>query len=594
MKLSITHTKNNTYFYMVKSYRNSNGKSTSKIIEKLGTLEEVKLKAKGEDPKIWAKRYVEEKTREENKNNAVYYEKFTENEELDNSIKIYNLGYLFLKDIFYDLQLDVLCKEISSKNKFEYDLNKILQDLLYTRILCPSSKLSAFEEAQKFIEQPNYELHDVYRALSVIAEKKEDIEKWCYKTSLNVIPERNTKILYYDCTNYFFEVEQEDEDDTEKEKKGLRKYGVNKEHRPLPIVQMGLFMDGSGYPLAFCIHPGNTNEQQTLTPLEKQIMKDFELSRFLVCTDAGLGSFKNRLFNTKGEKVYIVAQSLKNLEKHYQEIALSDKDWHIENSSKKYDLGQIDKYDPNDKNTYYKEFIIERKKKDEKTGEIQKLKERMIVTFTTKYAIYQKSIRDKQISRAKEIIEKHPEKYLRKSQTDAKRFIKCEKITNDGECAEKYELYYKNELEEYEQKFDGMYAVCTPENMDGGIGEIIKINKGRWEIEESFRIIKSEFRARPVYLHREERIIAHFVICFLALLVHRIIDKSKLKENFTTTEIIDTLKNMSTTKIEGLGYKQLYSKSAITETLREAFGFNLDKNFISNKNMKKILKEIEK
>lgn len=594
MKLSITHTKNNTYFYMVKSYRNNNGKSTSKIIEKLGTLEEVTLKANGEDPIIWAKNYIKKKTKEENENNAVYYEKLVENEELDSSLKIYNIGYLFIKNIFYKLQLDELCDKIASENKFEYDMSKILQDLLYTRILCPSSKLSAFEEAKKFIEQPNYELHDIYRALSVIAQKKESIEKWCYKTSLNIIPERNTKILYYDCTNYFFEIEQEDEDDTEKNKSGLRKYGVSKEHRPLPIVQMGLFMDGSGYPLAFCINPGNTNEQQTLTPLEKQIMKDFELSKFLVCTDAGLGSFKNRLFNTKGEKVYIVAQSLKNLEKHYQEIAISNKDWRIENSSKKYDLSEIDKYNPNDKNIYYKEFIIERKKKNEKTGKTEKLKERMIVTFSTKYAIYQKSLRDKQISRAKEIIEKNPEKYLRKSQTDAKRFIKCEKVTNDGECAEKYKLYYKDELEEYEQQFDGMYAVCTPENMDGGIEEILKINKGRWEIEESFRIMKSEFKARPVYLHKEERIIAHFVICFLALLIHRIIAKSKLKGKFTTEEIIDTLKNMISSKIEGLGYKQLYSKSSITEALRDAFGFDLDKKFISNKNMKKILKEIEK
>lgn len=290
MKLSITYTKNNTYFYMVKSYRNNTGKSTSKIIEKLGTLEEVTLKANVEEPIIWAKNYIKKKTKEENENNAVYYEKFVENEELDSSLKIYNIGYLFIKNIFYKLQLDELCDKIASENKFEYDMSKILQDLLYTRILCPSSKLSAFEEAKKFIEQPNYELHDIYRALSVIAQKKESIEKWCYKTSLNKIPERNTKILYYDCTNYFFEIEQEDED------------------------------------------------------------------------------------NTKGEKVYIVAQSLKNLEKHYQEIAISNKDWRIENSSKKYDLSEVDKYNPNNKNIYYKEFIIERKKKNEKntTNKINK------------------------------------------------------------------------------------------------------------------------------------------------------------------------------------------------------------------------------
>ncbi len=293
MKLYIYNSKTNTTFYMVKAYRTNEGKSTSKIIEKLGTLEEVKKKANGEDPIVWAKKYVEEKTNEENENKGIYYEKLVEGKELSSEQKIYNLGHIFLRKIFEELDLSELCKDIKRDYKFDYQLDDILEDLICTRVMYPNSKLSSYEEAHNFLRQPKYKLYDVYRALDVIAKEKERIEKWCYEKSLNVIKERNTKILYYDCTNYFFEIELEDEDNLEQNKEGLRKYGKNKENRPLPIVEMGLFIDGSGFPLAFNINPGNTNEQTTLRPLEKQIMKDFELSKFLVCTDAGLGSFNN-------------------------------------------------------------------------------------------------------------------------------------------------------------------------------------------------------------------------------------------------------------------------------------------------------------
>lgn len=290
MKLYIYKSKSNTTLYMAKTYRKNNGKSSTKIVEKLGTLEEVKGKANGEDPIVWAKKYVEEKTKEENENRGIYYEKLIEGKELNSEQKIYNLGHIFLRKIFEELDLDKLCKDIKKDYKFDYELDDILEDLICTRVMYPTSKLSSYEEAHKFLRQPKYKLHDIYRALDVLAKEKEKIEKWCYEKSLNVIKKRNTKVLYYDCTNYFFEIESEDEDDLEQDKKGLRKYGKNKENRPLPIVEMGLFIDGSGFPLAFNINPGNTNEQTTLRPLEKQIMKDFELSKFLVCTDAGFES----------------------------------------------------------------------------------------------------------------------------------------------------------------------------------------------------------------------------------------------------------------------------------------------------------------
>ena len=589
MRLSITHTKNNTYFYMIKSFR-INGKNTTKIIECLGNLEDVVKKANGEDPIVWAKKYVEQKTKEENENKGTYFEKLVEGEELDSEQKIYNIGHTFIRKIFEELELNTLCKIIKKKYKIENEFSDILEDLICTRIMYPSSKLSSYEDSKKFLRQPKYQLYDVYRALDVISKEKENIEKWCYEKSLNIIKERNTKVLYYDCTNYFFEIEMEDDDDLENNKQGLRKYGRNKENRPLPITEMGLFIDGTGYPLAFNINPGNTNEQTTLRPLEKQIMKDFQLSKFLVCTDAGLGSFANRYFNTKGDRIYIITQSLKQLCSKYQADALSTLGWHLLGSNKSININKINKYDSKNKNIYYKEMLIKRTKTDAKTKEKITLEERMIVTFSPKYAAYQKNIRDAQISRAKEIIEKHPEQFSKLPQNNAKRFIQKENITKDGECAEKYKLYYKESLEKYETQFDGLYALCVPEKVEGNIEEILQISRGRWEIEESFRIMKSEFKARPVYLHLEERIRAHFTICYLALLIYRILEKEKLQDKYTTEEIITTLKDMLSNKIEGLGFKQLYKKTEISTDLNSNYDFNLDQKFISMKSLKKFIK----
>ena len=587
MKLYIHKSKSNTIFYMAKTYRKENGKSSSKIIERIGTLEEVKEKAGEEDPIVWAKRYVEKKTNEENENHGIFYEKLLEDKELGSEQKIYNVGNIFLHKIFEELELDKLCKEIKNKYKIEYELSDILEDLICTRIMYPSSKLSSYEDTKKFIRQPKYKIYDVYRALDIIIKEKENIEKWCYEKSKDIIKERNTKVLYYDCTNYFFEIELEDEENKEIGKEGLRKYGKSKENRPLPIVGMGLFIDGTGYPLAFNINPGNTNEQTTLRPLEEQIMKDFKLSKFLVCTDAGLGSFKNREYNTKGERIYVVTQSLKRLSKEILAEAQSNTGWHLLGSRKVINLKNVEKYDSKNNNIYYKEVIMTRSKKDKETKKDIKLTERMIITFSSKYAEYQKNIRDAQINRAKDIINNHPEQYNKLPQNSAKRFIQAENITEDGECAEKNKLYYNAKLEKYEEQFDGLYALCVPEKVEGSVEEILQISKGRWEIEESFRIMKTEFKARPVYLQLEDRIKAHFVICYLSLLIYRILEKKKLQDKFTTEEIIETLKGMITNKIEGIGYKQLYKKTEITSALNKNYEFDLDKEFISQKNMKK-------
>lgn len=568
MRLSITHTKNNTYLYMLKSYR-ENGKVKTKIIECLGNINEVTQKAAGEDPIEWAKKYIAEKTLEEKENKATYFEKLTEGIPLSSEQKIFNIGYLFLSKIYHQLKLDKICKDISKKYKFEYDLDSILSRLIYTRILEPSSKLSAFENSKKFLEQPNFELQHIYRALEVIANETEFIESEVYKNSLNIV-DRNTKILYYDCTNYFFETEQAE---------GLKQYGVSKEHRPSPIVQMGLFMDGNGFPLAFCINPGNTNEQLTLKPLEKQIIKDFELSHFIVCTDAGLVSNENRTFNNIQNRSYIVTQSLKKIKGHLKDWALSKDGWHTLNSDKDICLDNIDNSSSNE-TIYYKERWI--KEND--------LEQRIIVSYSPKYAAYQKSIRNGQIIRAENMIEK-PSKISTKNINDPKRFITSTYITGDGEIANSEKLSLNQSAIEKEAMFDGFYAVCT--TLEDNIEEIINVNKRRWEIEESFRILKTEFKARPVYLKNDDRIKAHFTTCFLSLLIYRILENI-LENNYTTSSIISTLQEMNTLKIDGLGYKQVYANSELANLLCEKFDIKLNEEFIGNKNMKKILRNLKK
>lgn len=562
MRLSIVKTKNATQYYVIKSIRNKNGKSTSKIIEKLGNETEVLKKSKGMDPVKWAHEYIAKLNEFERANKLEVYQKYSPTKIIEtDKATTFNIGYLFLQEIYKELKLDKICKQISKKYKFEYDLDSILSRLIYTRILEPSSKLSSFESSKNFLEQPNFELQHIYRALEVIANETEFIESEVYKNSLSVV-NRNTKVLYYDCTNYFFETEQAE---------GLKQYGVSKENRPTPIVQMGLFMDGNGYPLAFCINPGNTNEQVTLKPLEKRIIEDFELSHFIVCTDAGLASKENRVFNNLQNRSYIVTQSLKKIKGHLREWALSPDDWHTINSNATINLSDIDRSSFNE-TVYYKERWIK------ENG----IEQRLIVSYSPKYAAYQKSIRNGQIIRAENMIEK-PSSATRKKVNDPKRFITSTYITGDGEIADSKKLTLNIDAINEEAMFDGFYAVCT--TLEDNVEEIIKVNKRRWEIEESFRILKTEFKSRPVYLKNDDRIKAHFTTCFLSLLIYRILE-NKLNYKFSGTEIIKTLKNMNWHELDLLGYHPIYQRNNLTDYLHEKFGFRTDYEFIPKKFLK--------
>ena len=567
MRLKVTKTNSNTNYYAIIDVKLKNGKRTTKIYKRLGDEQEILKISNGVPPLEWAQNQVVELKKAYEEKTLKVVAEFSPTNQIAKDIQTsFNGGYLFLQDIYYSLGLDKICKDISKKYRIKYDLNSVLSNLIYTRIIEPSSKLSAFEASKKFLEQPNFELQNIYRALEVIATETDSIESAVYKNSLNVV-DRNTGILYYDCTNYFFEIE---------EAEGIKQYGKSKENRPLPIVQMGLFMDGNGFPLAFSIDSGNTNEQVTIKPLGKQIIKDFELSKFVVCTDAGLASRENRIFNNIQERSYIVTQSLKKIKGHLKDWALAKDGWHKLNSNELINLSDIDNSSSNDE-IYYKERWINE----------NDLSQRLIVSYSPKYAAYQKNIRASQIQRAQKLID-NPTSVDKNRQNDPKRFVKATSVTSDGEIADKKVLTLNQSAIEEEAMFDGFYGVCT--TLEDNISDIIKINKRRWEIEESFRLLKSDFKARPVYLKRDDRIKAHFTTCFLALLIYRILEH-KLDEKYTSCNIIQTLRNMNFKNIDGFGYIPTYTRTDLTDVLHEKFKFKTDTEIIPTNTMKKIIKE---
>ena len=576
MRLKITKTNSDTNYYVIKDIKTPSGKRTTMIYEKLGNEQDLLKKSNGEDILEWIKKYIKDLNEKEKEHkNDILIKKSPSKIIPKNEQFCFNVGYVFLQDIYHSLRLNNICNEISNKYKFNYDLDNILSRLVYSRIIYPSSKLATFELSKKYIEQPNFELHDIYRSLEVIAKETDFIQSELYKNSLKV-SKRNTNILYYDCTNYFFEIEQES---------GLRQYGPSKEHRPNPITQMGLFMDGDGIPLAFSITAGNTNEQITLTPLEERILKDFKLSKFIVCTDAGLASNANRKFNDKDDRAFITTQSIKKLKKHLMDWALSPDGWHLSGDTKEYNINEIEKDETSIELFKDRTFFKERWIKE------NGLEQKLIVTYSLKYKNYQKQIRNSQIERAKIAIAKKSFKLDKCNQNDFKRFIKKTNITKDGEVAEKKVLSLNTDTIQKEEKFDGFYGVCT--NLDDEPEEIIKVNQRRWEIEESFRIMKSEFKARPVYLSRDDRITAHFTTCFLSLVILRFLEKN-LDKKYTSSEIIDTLKNMNLQKNFDCSYEPVYTRTDLTDDLHEKFGFRTDYEILQESRLKKILSKTKK
>lgn len=582
MKLTISRSKNAESYYVQKSYRTDSGKSSTRTVERLGTIEEVRARFGEENTMEAVKAYIRELTKADREQSRDVLVKLSQGKMIrKDERRCFNGGYLFLQKVYHELGLDRICKKLEKKHKNKYDLDGILSTLLYTRVLYPGSKLSSLEDAGRFIEQPEADIHQVYRALSLLAEESDDIQAAVYKNSLKLGP-RQDRVIYYDCTNYYFESEEEG---------GLRQYGHSKENRPNPIVQMGLFVDMDGIPLAFCVNPGNTAETTTLKPLEDKLRDKFGLSKVVVCTDGGLASYENRRNDHAGERAFITVQSLKRLEGHLQDWATETKGWRAvlfdgaENPRLSEDEYDIEELDPKE----YADILFCRERWITVGKKGRELEQRLIVTFSFKYREYLRHVRGRQVSRAEGIIRRGAAGKRGKSQNDPGRFIKSESCTADGELAQYNSYSLNQEMIDQESRFDGFYGICT--DLGDDAPAIIRTNGGRWIIEDCFRITKTDLEARPVYLQRDDRIKAHFLTCFLALILYKYLAKKVNRggRHFSPDEIISTLRDMNFVSVAGEGYIPTYTRTDLTNNLHGSAGFRTDTQIVSKQRMKTII-----
>ena len=560
--------------YVEKSIRISSTKVTTTNVEKLGRLDELmrSMNMSREEVIAWAKEHVEEM----NASSSPVLLSLSPSASITmDEQRTFRAGYLFLQDIYYSLKMKNIFRNIEKRHRYKFDLDAILSDLVYARILEPTSKRASYEVAKTFLEKPSYEEYDIYRGLSVLAQEMDYIQSEVYKGS-NFVVNRNHRVLYYDCSNFYFEIEQADE---------FRKYGKSKEHRPNPLVQMGLFMDGDGIPIAFDLFDGASNEQPSLKPLEMKLLRDFGFEKFIVCTDAGLGSEANRRFNNVSGRAFIVTQSLKKLKDAERISAMDDKNWRRLSDGKPVKNFEKIRQNPADykDEIYYKERVHDGSSVD---GQL------MIITYSPAYALYQRSVRQAQIERAEKMVAAKNVKKQRKNPNDPARFVKVTSITPDGEIAEQKIYDLDDAAIEKEALYDGFYAVCT-NLIDDSVKDILSVSEGRWKIEESFRILKTDFESRPVYVSREDRIRAHFLTCYLALLIFRLLEK-KIGDGYTSGQIIQTLREYNLLRINGEGYLPEYTRTLLTDRLHDEFGFRTDMEIIPTRKMRSIIASTKK
>lgn len=612
MKLTISQSKNSKTYYYAESYRTKEGKSTTRTLGKLGTYAELQERL-GPDVDIdeWARAEVRRMTAEKRAGEPTMISvdlpantPYTEDED-----RCLNAGYLLLQKELYSLGFKKLVEAISTKYSFKYDLEKILADLIYSRVLEPASKRSSLEFCRDhLLEKPNYKLHDVYRALDVFQNESALIQSTLYKNSMKLGGiKRDSSVVFYDCTNFYFEISEEDD---------LRKYGHSKENRPNPIVQMGMFIDRSGFPLGFDLFPGNQNEQLSLQPIEQRLLKDYGLkdSRLIVCTDAGLASQNNRNFNAINNRDFITILPLRKMKGNDQDWCLDhgrslirdpmqpDENperlktlientcWRCDGDPKR-GYFSIDDIDADDPENYERIFYKERYVVNPKT----KVEERVIVTYSLKYRDFMKHKREVDVKRAEKLIAaKNLKKIDVKSSNDIRRYIKAAHTTKDGQEATQNSFSIDQAAVAAESRFDGFYAVCTSiTKTDMPVSEIIAINHGRWEIEESFRLMKSEFRSRPVYLSMEARIKAHFVVCFMALLVFRLLEhrvNTVAEKIITAPRLIDTLRSMNVNPLDKNCYSGVFKRTEVTDVLHKLVRVRFDCRLITAGQMEKALK----
>lgn len=598
MRISYSKTKNSINYYIIDDY-NRNGKRTTKIIEKIGNYNKVSELANKDNIDIdtWLNIYLNDYKEKHNNSTQlekVIIEKYSNKLIPKDVINKFNIGYLFLKDIYYSLKIDQIVKSITKKYKFEFDLNEVLSNLVFSRIIYPSSKFKTYELSQNFIETPKYNLENLYRGLTYLNNDLDYIQKELYNNSKTIV-DRNTKIMYFDCTNYYFDINEETD---------FQKYGHGKDGKAKPLVGMGLFMDGHGLPIAMNLFPGNENETKHLIPLQEKISKEFNLEdkQTIICTDAAMCTDEIKQFNIKDGRAFVITQSIKKLKQTYKDEVFKDDNWHIVGDLKHvYKLNDIlnDEY----KSKEYYETIFYKIVQTETAHVVQDL----IVTFQIKYRDYLRNVRDGQIQRAKNKIgsSKGEKLKLSNNQNDYRRLIKEEvkainkdknnkedNSLNEFKKNEKYIYSYSinEDIVKEEEKYDGYYGITT--NLTGDISEILAISKNRWEIEESFRILKTDFDSGTIHLSREDRIKAHFLTCFISLLIYRILE-NKLNYKYTNNQIIEKLKEMEVYEEKGSGYSPVYVRNDLTDDLHDLFGFRTDYEIVPYENFKKIFAQIK-
>ena len=602
-RLRKTVSKNINYYSIIEDYYR-NGKRTTKTIITLGNDSKVSKLAQEEgiDVDTWLNKCLNEyiNIKDDSKNNEkVIIEKYSNKIIQKDKINKFNVGYLFLKDIYYSLKLDKIVKYITEKYKFEFDLNDVLCNLVFSRIIYPSSKLKTYELSKNFIETPKYNLENLYRGLTYLNSDLDYIQKQLYSNSKSVV-DRNTKIMYFDCTNYYFDINEETE---------LQKYGHGKDGKAKPLVGMGLFMDGNGLPIAMNIFPGSDSETKQLIPLQKQIANDFDLEdkKTIICTDAAMCTDEIKQFNIKDGRSFVITQSIKKLKQIYKDEIFKDDNWRIVGDlTHIYKLSDI--LNDEEKSIMHYETVFYKIVQTETAHVVQDL----IVTFQIKYRDYLRNVRNGQIERAKKKISStnkgdkiklsnNPNDYRRLIKEDVEVMESKKKSNNEknsnslNESSKKEKYSYSYSIDEdiikEEEKYDGYYGITT--NLNGDISEILAISKNRWEIEESFRILKTDFDSGTIHLSREDRIKAHFLTCFISLLIYRILE-NKLDYKYTHNQIIEKLREMEVYEEKGSGYSPAYVRTDLTDDLHEFFGFRTDYEIISYKDFKKIFDTIKK
>ena len=593
----------NTQSYCIIEDYKRNGKRTTRVVENIGNYQKVSILAKeqGIDVDTWLDNYLNDYRKRNGlilDDEKVIIEKYSNRIIPKNKINKFNVGYLFLKDIYYSLKLDKIIKYITEKYKFEFDLDEVLCNLILSRIIYPSSKLKTYELSKNFIETPKYNLENLYRGLTYLNSDLDYIQKQLYNNSKSVI-DRNTKIMYFDCTNYYFDINEETE---------LQKYGHGKDGKAKPLVGMGLFMDGNGLPIAMNIFPGSDSETKQLIPLQKQIANDFDLEdkKTIICTDAAMCTDEIKQFNIKDGRSFVITQSIKKLKQIYKDEIFKDDNWRIVGDlTHIYKLSDI--LNDEEKSTIHYETVFYKIVQTETAHVVQDL----IVTFQIKYRDYLRNVRNGQIERAKKKISStnkgdkiklsnNPNDYRRLIKEDievieSKKKSNNEKNSNSlNESSKKEKYSYSYSIDEdiikEEEKYDGYYGITT--NLNGDISEILAISKNRWEIEESFRILKTDFDSGTIHLSREDRIKAHFLTCFISLLIYRILE-NKLDYKYTHNQIIEKLREMEVYEEKGSGYSPAYVRTDLTDDLHEIFGFRTDYEIISYKDFEKIFRQVK-